>query len=154
MKLTCKHCGNFTFYEEDRGQHKGIYCSKCGKWVKWVNKNDLSALKSSGVLVSKPIVRGVVADDISEQGISVEKEFGVLTETRGNDAALPFDISENSETVGCPVCMGTNLVGTVCGVVQGQNGVLISNAQGINYRYSFRTKFCPHCGRRVVEDEG
>lgn len=26
------------------GMHVGIYCNKCGKWLKWANKNERNLL--------------------------------------------------------------------------------------------------------------
>lgn len=37
-KCTCKYT-DFTFWEKDKS-HLGIYCSKCGKWYKWADKNE------------------------------------------------------------------------------------------------------------------
>lgn len=35
----CK-CGHNDFFFADKGSQKGIYCSYCGKWVKWADKNE------------------------------------------------------------------------------------------------------------------
>lgn len=35
----CK-CGHNDFFFADKGNQKGIYCSYCGKWVKWADKNE------------------------------------------------------------------------------------------------------------------
>ena len=37
--ITCE-CGNDSFLFMHMGIHVGAYCSKCGKWVKWLNKNE------------------------------------------------------------------------------------------------------------------
>lgn len=41
MSHKCVHCGN----EEDfvisrKGPHIGLYCKKCGKWIKWIKKSE------------------------------------------------------------------------------------------------------------------
>ena len=36
---TCK-CGNDNFFLRKEGTQYGIYCQKCGKWLKWANKNE------------------------------------------------------------------------------------------------------------------
>lgn len=33
-------CGSEDFFFADKGGHTGIYCSYCGKWFKWANKDE------------------------------------------------------------------------------------------------------------------
>ena len=35
----CK-CGHDDFFFADKGGQKGIYCSYCGKWFKWADKDE------------------------------------------------------------------------------------------------------------------
>lgn len=35
----CK-CGENDFFFDDKGNQKGIYCSYCGRWLKWANKDE------------------------------------------------------------------------------------------------------------------
>ena len=35
----CK-CGHNDFFFADKGKQKGIYCSYCGKWLKWADKDE------------------------------------------------------------------------------------------------------------------
>ena len=35
----CK-CGKDDFFFADKGNQKGIYCSYCGKWFKWADKDE------------------------------------------------------------------------------------------------------------------
>ena len=35
----CK-CGHNDFFFADKGSQKGIYCSYCGKWLKWADKDE------------------------------------------------------------------------------------------------------------------
>ena len=35
----CK-CGHDEFFFADKGNQKGIYCSYCGKWLKWADKDE------------------------------------------------------------------------------------------------------------------
>lgn len=42
MKISnykCK-CGNKDFFFKEKGAHLGIYCKKCGRWLKWSDKNE------------------------------------------------------------------------------------------------------------------
>ena len=40
MDYKCK-CGNTTkFFTETKGSNIGLYCKECGKWIKWLNKDE------------------------------------------------------------------------------------------------------------------
>lgn len=39
MNYECK-CGSIDFFTEPQGNNIGLYCSKCGKWKKWLGKNE------------------------------------------------------------------------------------------------------------------
>ena len=46
----CK-CGYNDFFFADKGNQKGIYCSYCGKWLKWADKDEQNlAMKQESVL--------------------------------------------------------------------------------------------------------
>lgn len=50
----CK-CGNNDFFFIERGNIIGIYCSYCGKWLKWANKDD----KNLAIMNRVTIIRKV-----------------------------------------------------------------------------------------------
>ena len=37
--LKCK-CGNDKFFFRHKKMHIGAYCSRCGRWLKWVNNHE------------------------------------------------------------------------------------------------------------------
>lgn len=37
----CKKCGCGTTFMEQSGCHIGLYCSDCGKWITWLNKDEV-----------------------------------------------------------------------------------------------------------------
>lgn len=39
----CK-CGCTNFFMNSKGNNVGIYCSRCGKWLKWANKDERNLL--------------------------------------------------------------------------------------------------------------
>ena len=43
---TCK-CGNDIFFMSGNNNQIGIYCSKCGKWLKWADKDEKNLLLKS-----------------------------------------------------------------------------------------------------------
>lgn len=36
----CKYCGSKNYKIIKRNIHHGLYCGECGKWIKWLNKNE------------------------------------------------------------------------------------------------------------------
>lgn len=34
----CKKCGSNNTYKNPKGQHIGLYCKNCNKWIKWIAK--------------------------------------------------------------------------------------------------------------------
>lgn len=46
----CK-CGHIDFFFADKGNQTGIYCSYCGKWLKWADKDEQNLrMKQASVL--------------------------------------------------------------------------------------------------------
>lgn len=37
--LVCA-CGSTKFFTDENGSQTGLYCMSCGKWIKWLNKED------------------------------------------------------------------------------------------------------------------
>lgn len=42
---SCRKCGSIDLYTEQKGTNIGLYCSICGSWLKWLNKNELRAFE-------------------------------------------------------------------------------------------------------------
>ena len=40
MDMVCK-CGGKEFFTEEHGNQTGLYCSACGKWQKWLKKDEI-----------------------------------------------------------------------------------------------------------------
>lgn len=40
MDMVCK-CGCKAFFTEEHGNQTGLYCSACGKWQKWLKKDEI-----------------------------------------------------------------------------------------------------------------
>lgn len=41
MKCICTKCGSKDFHLEIKGNNTGLYCNKCGKWIKWLSKGEI-----------------------------------------------------------------------------------------------------------------
>ena len=36
----CPHCGSIDVFTKEKGTQTGLYCGDCGKWIKWVGKDE------------------------------------------------------------------------------------------------------------------
>lgn len=53
MKIyKCEKCGSTDIFIECNENHRGLYCGDCGKWIKWLNKDE-ERLASRQIIESK-----------------------------------------------------------------------------------------------------
>ena len=45
MVITCNKCGIVNGFIEEKTTQVGLYCDKCGKWIKWLTKDDARLFK-------------------------------------------------------------------------------------------------------------
>lgn len=45
MAITCNKCGIVNGFIEEKGTQTGLYCNKCGKWIKWLTKDEARLFK-------------------------------------------------------------------------------------------------------------
>ncbi len=41
MKMKCNKCNSEKLFVKIEGSRRGLYCSECGKWQKWITKEEL-----------------------------------------------------------------------------------------------------------------
>ena len=66
----CK-CGHNDFFFADKGNQKGIYCSYCGKWLKWADKDEQNLALKQGPLDNDYVSREKVKE-ILRSGVSLD----------------------------------------------------------------------------------
>ena len=66
----CK-CGHNDFFFADKGSQKGIYCSYCGKWLKWADKDEHNL-----AMKQEPILDKIKAEIMSLDYIDEDKYEG------------------------------------------------------------------------------
>lgn len=49
-QIICKYgdCDSEEFFIQRKGNQKGLYCSECGRWQKWISKKELASYKQRG----------------------------------------------------------------------------------------------------------
>lgn len=55
MKIKDYHCkcGCSNFFLVEKGNHIGIYCSYCGKWFKWADKDEQNLVMKQETILDK-----------------------------------------------------------------------------------------------------
>lgn len=57
MKYQCK-CGCMDMFTEKKGNNTGLYCSECGKFQKWMGKNELRVFEHDRKEKEVPRING------------------------------------------------------------------------------------------------
>lgn len=69
MNMVCK-CGSKEFFTEEHGNQTGLYCSACGKWQKWLKKDEIR-LFNRGIKVENASLLERLKARIEESAIKV-----------------------------------------------------------------------------------
>lgn len=65
----CK-CGCSDFFFADKGNQKGIYCSYCGKWLKWADKDEQNLRMKQESILDK--IRAELIQSIQNGTLKIE----------------------------------------------------------------------------------
>jgi hypothetical protein len=77
----CK-CEHNDFFFADKGNQTGIYCSYCGKWLKWADKDEQNLRMKQEPTLDK--IRAEIVqlrkhnDYIDEQGVTIMEVFQII----------------------------------------------------------------------------
>lgn len=92
----CK-CGENDFFFADKGNKKGIYCTYCGKWYKWADKDE------QNLMLKEP---AIPVNEIKE----LREKIADAGTTQFNIALHVSDLNERREHLkvgqGCNYCLG------------------------------------------------
>ena len=48
MQTKCNKCNSNKLFVEIQGTRRGLYCGECGKWQKWITREELQIAKFKG----------------------------------------------------------------------------------------------------------
>ena len=87
MDNTCKYCGRNQLFIRPSGSNTGLYCQTCGKWQKWMNKNEIRAFNAQNdVLESSDTAYNDIVERLQEFADRLVKEVDkTLTRTPISD---------------------------------------------------------------------
>lgn len=98
MKIRCKKCGSTKVFTDTKGNQTGIYCSDCGKWIKWATKDEIRLIEHNSTSDAKLTVDAIaglqaknimLAEEKTELKIKLEKIRQIVDEWN-NDASNSF----------------------------------------------------------------
>lgn len=88
----CEKCGSMDLFVKKNGEHQtGLYCSDCGKWIKWISKSELP-------LVEKFIEDNKKTVETITTNYTVMKDF---TPKQGNSKNEIFNKFDNWTKLKC-----------------------------------------------------
>ena len=79
MNYECNRCGSIDFFTEPRGCNIGLFCSMCGKWKKWLSKDEALAFQHNQPTIEseyktfniecvcKATIKGKTLDDVKKK---------------------------------------------------------------------------------------
>ena len=74
MAEQCK-CGSLDFFMKKQGNNTGLYCSMCGKWQKWMNKDEIRVFEHNNKPRAKNTIKQTNADRIRSMSDEELAEF-------------------------------------------------------------------------------
>lgn len=83
MEYQCKKCGSPNMFTEKVGSNVGLYCQSCGKWQKWLNKNENRAFEHK------------MREATKEEQEDIQKNIDQISKPTGNDFHSEHTIVEN-----------------------------------------------------------
>lgn len=58
MKIfECPHCHSKEIFTEEVNSQTGLYCADCGKWIKWLNKDEARLAKRQESIQRETVVQ-------------------------------------------------------------------------------------------------
>ncbi len=91
----CKKCGSISLHIEEKGNNTGLFCNKCGAYVKWLGKDELRAFEySKKMRDSTPEENQKISKCIST-GINIHDEKNIVQ--RLNEFVKYLDKTINTE---------------------------------------------------------
>ena len=95
----CSKCGKIKGFIQKKGNNTGLFCDKCGKYIKWMNKDEIRLFEHENAVSDTEIMQDYVTLERLKPG-DIVKHF--KRETLNNPMNLYLykiiEIAEHTET--------------------------------------------------------
>ena len=77
MTVTCNKCGIVKGFIEEKGNQTGLYCNKCGKWIKWLTKDEkrLFVHNYKSKMTNADRIRSMTDEELAEFIFNIENNL-------------------------------------------------------------------------------
>lgn len=58
----CQKCGSKDVFVQTSGNNTGLYCGDCGKWIKWLNKDEQRLAERQIDMMKDSVVQQLIAE--------------------------------------------------------------------------------------------
>lgn len=63
MKIfKCQKCNSKDVFVQTSGNNTGLYCGDCGKWIKWLNKDEQRLAERQIDMMKDSVVQQLIAE--------------------------------------------------------------------------------------------
>lgn len=90
MTVTCNKCGIVKGFIAEKGNQTGLYCNKCGKWIKWLTKDEkrLFAHNNKTKMTNADRIRSMTDEELLDFLCSIETYDEGSTKTIDGGVAM------------------------------------------------------------------
>ncbi len=103
--LKCSNCGSDIMFTQIKGNNTGLYCRECGKWQKWLSKNEKNLWNAP---VDKTIAEKTKPASLTFTGnVMAERirEFTKVIENKVTKEMMEEPKSDEDEIRKCSYCL-------------------------------------------------
>lgn len=97
MDFKCNHCGSSNTKIEEKGTQVGLYCCDCGKWIKWLSKQEVRVFNSQLM----PLIHGEFELKMHDEKIRADERAKVLN---GVSSLINQRLQERCNKSSCDDC--------------------------------------------------
>lgn len=161
--MQCEKCNSSEMFLRKKGQDKtGLYCSVCGRWIKWVGKKELQNYTRRGMKIHPEdyILSGDISQDIDTSSAtdhvhgSVQSRNSVVNDFSDILSGSSDEPAQSSSESVCPTCVS----GVLDTISKSEDislsifdGMLIARSRDNSRLFgTFRIAHCPTCGKEVT----
>lgn len=85
MNYECK-CGSMDMFTEKKGNNTGLYCSMCGKFQKWLGRDELRAFEHNNITKKPNKINNIIKNNLNEFIDFLDKNIQDMSKIQPNSS--------------------------------------------------------------------